>query len=613
MLDVTKPREESCDHLGTEYLLEVNDFKTVLQKVVDTIPQTVFWKDRDSTYRGCNKLFAKIAGKSHPDELIGLTDFDLPWDREEAEFYRECDRRVMDSDTPQIGIIESQLNAGGELTWLETNKVPLHNDAGDVVGILGTFSDITELKLAQEKLKENNEALEARVAQRTQQLQHVAEHDGLTGLANRSFFVRKLNDVLRSDTATTIALLFIDLDNFKPVNDTQGYDSGDKLLMEMASILRKLAGPNDLAARFGGDEFLLLLVDKSKDQLADIGEEIRRRMGHQSESANHRSLVTASIGIVQCSPGDYANSDDLINDADMAMYTAKSQGKNAFCFFSDAMRESAEIEVNIEREVLAGISDRQFVLLYQPIVDAREKRLTGFEALIRWQHPQRGLLYPSSFIPVAESTGVIVQLGKQILELACEQLAEWQQEFPDLGADFKININVSPRQLLEADFVATLKETVRRHGVEPRNVGLEITESLLLRDHEEAIRLLLEIRDYGFRLSLDDFGTGYSSLNYLDDLPVDTLKIDRTFITKLGRDYGDHTIVRMILALAKTLDIEVVAEGVENELQLERLDSMDCKLIQGYYFAKPLSSEDATAYLTRGELVFGREEELLAV
>jgi len=223
---------------------------------------------------------------------------------------------------------------------------------------------------------------------------------------------------------------------------------------------------------------------------------------------------------------------------------------------------------------------------------SNEKCVCGFEALVRWQHPQKGLLYPDSFIAVAESSGAIVPLGNEIIELACSQLATWQHKFPSLGPNFKINVNVSPRQLLEADFVETLIETVGRHNVQPHNIGIEITESLLLVDHQEAIRLLLKIREY-------------SSLNYLDDLPVNTLKIDRSFITKLGRDVGDPTIVRMIVALAKTLDIGVVAEGVEDAVQLQCLEAMGCRLIQGYYFSKPLTVTDAESYLASGNLIFG--------
>ena len=275
------------------------------------------------------------------------------------------------------------------------------------------------------------------------------------------------------------------------------------------------------------------------------------------------------------------------------------------------MRESTEIEVNIEREVSAAISNKQFVLHYQPIVDNKEKCVKGFEALVRWQHPQKGLLYPSNFIQVAESTGLIVPLGRQVLESACAQLAQWKREGALLRPDFKININVSPRELLDTDFLPNLLKTVERHGLENRNIGIEITETLLLLNHERAIKLLMDVRKHGFHLSLDDFGSGYSSLNYLDDLPVDTLKIDRAFITKLGRGVGDHAIVRMILALAKTLDIGVVAEGVETATQLERLESMDCHCIQGYYFAQPLTSEEATGYLASDQLIFENTEPLL--
>jgi len=354
---VNEVNADNSNHPVTAHPFQVGkvqsslDFESLLQKIIDTIPQTVFWKDQDLVYRGCNRLFAEIAGISDPEQLVGLSDFDLPWTREEAEFYRECDRAVMDSGVPQIGIIETQVNSEGEQTWLETNKVPLHNEAGDVVGILGTYSDITELKRAKEELQKNNVDLERRVEKRTRQLQFAANHDGLTGLLNRSSFDKHLTEVLEANTAKSIALLILDLDNFKRLNDAAGHESGDRMLIQLATILRDVGRSTGVAARMGGDEFLLLLTDKSEDELAEIGEEIRRRISYLSDIGSDQNPVTASIGIVHCIPGDYRESEDLINDADIAMYAAKSNGKNSFCFFSSEVRESAEMEVNIEREV----------------------------------------------------------------------------------------------------------------------------------------------------------------------------------------------------------------------------------------------------------------------
>ena len=585
------------DGIGTAFA----GTQAVLQQVIDTLPQNVFWKDKNLVYRGCNQTFAEVAGRSKPDELVGLTDFDLPWNTEEAEFFRQCDRKVMESGVPLLGIIETQVNADGKQTWLETNKVPLRNAEGQVLGVLGTFIDITEIKQVKDDLEKINQELELRVQQRTKQLQFAADHDGLTGLLNRSSFVKKLNDINDACEPKSIALLFIDLDNFKPINDTEGHEAGDKVLVQLANVLRKTSGPDDFAARLGGDEFLLLLQNRSEDQLHSILEQIHRSVIYQAEVCNFPCRLTASIGVVNCSPGDYECSEDLIKDADVAMYAAKSQGKNSFCFYSDNLRQSSENGLKLESALFAGISQDQFLVHFQPIVDSSADRIVGFEALARWQHPEKGLLFPSCFVSPAEANGAIVPLGKKIFDLACAQTAQWFERFPQLTENFRTNINVSARQLFEEDFLQTICDITAKHGVDNRNIGIEITESVMLKDQVQAISILQEMRDAGFHIALDDFGTGFSSLSYIDDLPLNAVKIDRSFISKLGCDAADYAIVQMILALAKTLNISAIAEGVENPFQLERLNEMGCHLLQGYHYSCPLPAEEATSYLISHE------------
>ena len=599
-LSVNQSEEGSKELLAEigESLRRFGDSKELLQKVLDTIPQAVFWKEANLNYLGCNQLFADLAGKSKPADLIGLNDFELPWGFEEAEFYRSCDRRVMKSNTAEIGIIESQLNADGELTWLETNKVPLHSDTGEVIGILGTYHDITRLKRVEELLQRDNEDLERRVIERTRELQFAAHHDGLTGLANRNYFFQQLDALLGENIDGKIALMFIDLDNFKPINDIDGHDAGDQLLIQVAKILQAAIGPQDFAGRFGGDEFLLLLRNiKSRDEPAQICEAICRQMSSELRINGRRTTVAASAGIVFCDPRDYGSSDDLVNDADLAMYAAKAKGKNTHCFFSSALRDSAGNKFDFKKQIEEGISKGQFLLDYQPIIDLSRNKVCGLEALVRWRHPEKGLISPADFIPIAESTGIIVQLGQQVIELACEQLAQWQRQIGHLMKDVKVQVNISARQLFQEDFIGTLRETVSRFKVDPRSLCLEITESLLLHDTDAAIKLLREVCKDGFQLYLDDFGTGYSSLNYLDELPVDALKVDRSFVGKLESDRSDNAIVRMIFALAEALNVRVIAEGVENEQQIEVLKTMNCKLVQGFYFARPLSPLDAMQYL----------------
>ncbi len=303
------------------------------------------------------------------------------------------------------------------------------------------------------------------------------------------------------------------------------------------------------------------------------------------------------MGSVFCEPADYQSSESLINDADVAMYAAKGQGKDHHRLFTKSLREKVSMLPRLANQIVSGILSDEFLLYFQPIFDLSQRKLTAFESLIRWQHPARGFLNPNDFIGEAESTGVIVKLGRHIVECACRQLAQWQNGPHGLPEGFRLNINVSPRQLLDPDFHSSLRASVDRHNLDVDNICLEITESLLFQDADQAIKLLRKMRQEGFHLSLDDFGTGYSSLNYLDDLPVDALKIDRSFVGKLESQSGDHAIIRMIIALAETLDIGVVAEGVETEQQLQILESMNCKSVQGYFFAKPMSAECATRYL----------------
>ena len=570
----------------------------LLQKVLDTIPQCVFWKDKELNYLGCNKLFARAAGLSSPDKIVGLSDFDLPWEKEEAEFYRKCDRRVMESGNAEIGIAESQVNADGELTWLETNKAPLYNDAGEVIGVLGSYNDITRLKQAEETLQRNNEELERRVEERTREIKYVANHDQLTGLLNRGQFVQQLNEVIGVLEGENIALMFIDLDNFKPINDTQGHDAGDHLLVGVGEILKSTLGPNDFAGRFGGDEFLVLMRDvNQRSEVAVVCEEILRRLNAEIEIKGKRIDVAASIGVVYCDSRDYPNSDSLVNDADLAMYAAKRQGKSRYCFFTSALRDAVDVENAIRSHIMSGIHQRQFVLHYQPIINFREGKIRSFEALARWQHPERGLLFPDDFIPVAEATGLIVPLGHQIIETACQQLVEWDRTLGDAARDLKINVNFSPIQILESRFVDSICNVVESFGISPTRICIEITESLLVCNPEKAIQTLRKIKSLGFQLHLDDFGTGYSSLNYLDELPVDVLKIDQSFVQKLENEHNENAVVRMIVAMADALDVEVVAEGVENQIQIETLESMNCVLFQGNYFSKSMPADMVSQYI----------------
>lgn len=599
-----KPASDNRDSYAEKILQSVAkttpvfaDPAELLQKVLDTIPQKVFWKDRDLVYLGCNQLFANDAGLASPQEIIGLTDFDLPWEKSEAEFYRDCDRRIMDGDCAEIGIEEPQLTANGERTWLATNKVPLHDDVGNVIGILGTYHDITKQKMAESALMQSNEELEKRVTERTQELQYLAQHDSLTGLINRSCFVNQLNDTIKNSGLDSFGLLFVDLDNFKPINDIYGHEAGDYVLTRVAEILSDEVDELDLVGRFGGDEFVVMLRSVGVEQQAnEICDRIQERLSCEINLLGENLPVSASIGISFSDAANYSNADEMLRDADIAMYVAKAGGDVKFCIQDSETIKRVRRSRAFEHEIQLGIINREFTLRYQPIINLQQGTLSNFEALVRWEHPQRGLVSPLEFIPVAEKVGLIFELGELILRDACTQMKYWWDRFPTCRDRLSVNVNISPLQLTRPNFVPLVMSILADTGLPAVGVNFEITESVLLRDSDEVIQILNQLRTAGIGVVLDDFGTGYSSLSYLDQLPIDTMKIDRSFVQKDPK-VGSEAIVRMILALAQTLDKSVVAEGVETAEQAVRLKEMQCEKVQGYFYSKPMKAEQATEYI----------------
>ena len=409
----------------------------LLRLVLDTIPQKVFWKNIDSRYLGCNQLFASDAGLSSPEQIVDMTDFDLPWTEEEAQFYRECDRRVMDRNKPEIGIIESQRNNKGDKTFLETNKVPLLDDNGQVIGILGTYHDITRIKEAELTLQQAHDLLEQRVEDRTSELQHLAQHDALTGLPNRSFFMSQLEKVVA--TGLPFGLLFVDVDRFKTINDSLGHGAGDKLLTEVARILERAVRDSDTVGRFGGDEFTVLLRGvQNDDEVARVGRRIQKMFTQSVELESYQQAISASIGCVVDLKKVYKSAGDILRDSDIAMFEAKRAGKACFKMFSQDMLMEVSGKITLEQEIRQGLLHREFFNAYQPIIDLRTGQLTGFEALVRWRNQARGLMPPCDFLPLAEATGLIVEIGEQVVRQACDQLCHWRKEFPDLTRTMSI-------------------------------------------------------------------------------------------------------------------------------------------------------------------------------
>ncbi len=453
--------------------------------------------------------------------------------------------------------------------------------AGTTVGRVWSFRDVTERR-----------RLET-------QLSHQAFHDSLTALPNQALFRDRVDHALsRASRATTgVAVLFVDLDDFKTVNDSLGHTAGDELLVTVSDRLRAALRTSDTAARLGGDEFAVLLEDLDDELGAQTAaEHVLRSMRDPFHIHGHEVVLSASIGITF---GDATSTcDQLLRNADLAMYTAKRRGKHRYEIYRSEMHAVALDRLERESALRRGLERSELVLEYQPVVELPSGRVKGFEALVRWQHPELGLLPPSQFVQLAEETGLVGELGRQVLVAACLQTRQWQNDHPDVPP-LSIAVNVSPRQLQNDDLVECVSATLAATGLPPSSLVLEITETVMMHDTDMTITRLEALKELGVRLAVDDFGTGYSSLSYLQRFPVDILKIDRAFVSTLGEESSEVSLAPAIVSLARTLHLEVVAEGVETDVQGDILAALGCDFAQGYYFARPSSVPDVDALLTR--------------
>jgi diguanylate cyclase (GGDEF)-like protein len=442
------------------------------------------------------------------------------------------------------------------------------------------------------------------------ELTHAASYDSLTGLPNRTLFISKLElTMLRFNRKPEghFAVMFLDFDHFKLINDSFGHALGDLLLLEMGRRLNDLLRITDTAARFGlfvparlgGDEFVVLLEGMA--QTSDVGCIANRLLEGLSEPyqiQGHCIRITTSIGITT-SELKYQRSEDMIRDADTAMYHAKSIGKAQFAIFDQRMHERVVTRLKLETDLRDALENGEMLLHYQPIVSLASGDIDGLEALVRWKHPQRGMIPPAEFIPCCEETGLIVPLGFWVLEEGCRQLRAWRDEFPDVP--IVLNVNVSVRQLASPRLSMRIAEILRAHDIDPRNVALEITESVFIGDVAVTIDVLQQLKKLGVQLHMDDFGTGYSSLSCMHRLPLDCVKIDRSFIDGICQHSDEKNLVRGIIGLTKTLGLGLIAEGVETAEQAASLLSMNCERAQGYFFSRPVDAAGASAFIRRSE------------
>ncbi|MGA7816270.1 sensor domain-containing protein [Caballeronia sp.] len=682
---------------------EARRSQQMLESLIDSIPQRIFWKDLESRYLGCNAAFARDAGLAFKEMVIGLTDGDLPWSSSSPQLHAD-DIEVMESGQPSMNQ-ELDLEWDGDMRTLITSKLPLMDGEGRVIGVLGSYNDTTDSKRRELALRLQSRALDAcvnavlitavdgkgntieyanpafkritgydpaeivgrdcRFLQRDdldqeglnairsglaanrevsavlrnyrkdgalfwnqlfiapvpdalgytthhvgvindvtdvvryqEQLEYQANYDTLTRLPNRNLLRDRLESAIDQARLrdTTLAVVFVDLDGFKNVNDSLGHSIGDRLLAVVAERLARCGRSGDTVARHGGDEFVVVLPDLT-DEHALIAwmERVRATISDPVWLDGTEMYVGCSMG-ASLFPQDGDDAETVLKKADLAMYRAKDMGRNTYQFYQPEMNASVGARMNVERRLRRGLRDNEFLLHYQPQVDLASGAIVGTEALVRWMDPEFGLVSPASFIPVAEECGLIGPLSEWVLREACRQNKAWQDEgLPPA----RVSVNLSARQFQQRDVAVLVKSVLAETGLEPKYLELELTESAIMRNAEEAVTMLSELAALGIGIAIDDFGTGYSSLSYLKRFPVDRLKIDRSFVADIGGSVEDETITSAIIALAHSLDLQVIAEGVETTAQLEFLVARECDEMQGFLFSRPVPADEIPALLQR--------------
>jgi diguanylate cyclase (GGDEF)-like protein/PAS domain S-box-containing protein len=507
-------------------------------------------------------------GRVHPDDLTRL-------------------RSIIDASIAgEISVIEQRYRIqvkNGDFRWMLTRGEVVKNEIGKAIRVVGRQTDIDEDD-------------ESRQAVRVSGLQ-----DSLTSLPNRTALVDRMRHAFaraERDSEQSFAVLFFDLDRFKNINDSLGHLTGDKLLRAIAQRVETACRPGDTVARFGGDEFVILVEDIKDIRAAIVAaERIQKEFQVPFDLDGIEVFATISIGIALWNP-NYSRPEDLLRDSDTAMYRAKAMGRNSFSVFDDEMHRQVVATLHLENDLRRALAREEFRVYYQPILGVADGRITGFEALVRWQHPERGLLLPGNFIMVAEEMGAIIQLDRWVAGQACKQLRIWNQKFR-AHSRATMSVNLSTTQLMRPDVVAGIDLILRSSGLYGESLKLEVTESVLMENAQYASAVLEQLRALNIAISIDDFGTGYSSLAYLRRFEIDTLKIDYSFISRMMEDEDSFEIVKTIIIMAKNLGKDTVAEGVETRSQLDALIALDIDMVQGFFVAPPLPAEDAEKLLER--------------
>ena len=556
-----------------EALKELNDLKIAFdQHAIVSIA------DADGLIICCNDLFCQITQYSR-EEILGQTHHILNSGYHTDAFFQELWQDISSGKVWRGEICNRAKN--GELYWTEATIVPFLGNDGKPVKYIAIRTDITQRRLA-----------ESRIYQ-------LAWYDSLTGLLNREFLFKELAKTIESPGGPEYgALILLDIDHFKDINDLMGHDLGDKLLRQVGQRLQSLVNGSEIVSRFAGDEFMILVTELGSDsqfaldQAVNLAEQIRLALGTTFYINGLQIHCTCSIGLIVFDTTNN-NKTELVKYADMALYRAKEQGRNRVSVFDKQLQNQILNRSILRQDLQQALRNKEFYVHYQVVVD---KTLSprGFETLVRWQHPTRGTLNPSDFICLAEENGLIIPLGQWVLETACKQLVEWSKD--SSTASLLLSVNVSALQFADSRFVTSVRRILQRTGVNPSLLRLELTESVFLSDVEKNILKMNELKELGVQVALDDFGTGYSSLQYLKRLPLDLLKLDSSFVRGLPENSEDVAITTTIIALAHSLGLRVVAEGVETEAQFNHLVELGCDLFQGYWLGRPLSVQNAVVF-----------------
>ncbi|OLP16556.1 hypothetical protein BST81_20375 [Leptolyngbya sp. 'hensonii'] len=558
-------------------LIKQTEISESLKSILDSMGDAVIVADEQKNFLVFNPAAERMF-KTQPHNLTHnqwLQQVELYQDDHIIPFHPEdlpLDRSIRGEEVNDVEMLVCQPHAPDGI-WITVTGRPIKDKDGVVKGGVVVCRDITERKRVEK------------------QLLYDAFHDGLTGLANRVLFMERLQHasaMAKRNKTYLFAVLFLDLDRFKVINDSLGHMVGDQLLIAIARRLEGCLREGDTISRLGGDEFAILLEGiKNSDYATQVAERVQRELMKPFMINGNEIFASTSIGIA-FSTNEYGQPEDLLRDADTAMYHAKNMGKARYQIFDSAMHLRAVKLLQLETDLRRAIERQEFEVYYQSIVSLKTQKITGFEALVRWKHPERGFISPVEFIPIAEETGLILPLGSWVLQEACQQMRRWQQEFPNTFG-LTISVNISGKQFFQEDFTAQIQHILKETGLNPRCLKLEITESIFMDNVPSTTATLLDLQALGIQLSMDDFGTGYSSLSYLNRFPIDTLKIDRSFIQVVDTDIEKLEIVRTVVLLAQNLGMNVVAEGVETASQLDQLRELNCESAQGYFFSKPLT------------------------